>query len=189
MGRDDESTGRQLLAGLAALAGVSLLVGAVVAAVALGALNLVGLGSASSVATQRPSLYMPSTVPTTQPEVYPPAKRLASAPAQPAPTSSAPSPSKTHKPKPNKAITLQGFPNKVSPGQRIDLTGVYQGAEGTALQVQRFEGGWTDFPVSTTVSGGIFSTYVTTSRSGVQRFRVIDHATGRHSNEVRVTVG
>jgi hypothetical protein len=77
----------------------------------------------------------------------------------------------------------------VSPGERIDLTGVYQNGEGAVLQVQRYEGGWTDFPVTTTVSGGIFSTYLTTSRSGVLRFRVFDRATDRHSNQVQVTVG
>jgi hypothetical protein len=191
MGRDDESSwGRQLLVGFGVLVGVSLLVGAVVGALALGAADVVGLGPSSNSASYRPSLWMPSGVPTTRPEVYPPAKRLgtsSSAPQlQPVPSDTAtPTPTK-----PPKQLALQGYPNRVSPGQRIDLTGVYEGAEGAVLQVQRFEGGaWTDFPVTTTVSGGVFSTYVTTSRPGLTRFRVVDTGNGKHSNAVRITVG
>ena len=56
--------------------------------------------------------------------------------------------------------------------------------------MQRFEGGsWTDFPVSAHVSGGQFATYVTTSHTGPQRFRVADKTADRMSNAVRVRVG
>ncbi len=55
--------------------------------------------------------------------------------------------------------------------------------------MQRFEGGaWSDFPVTASVSGGQFATYVTTSHTGPQRIRVADKATHRTSNAVRVTV-
>ena len=57
------------------------------------------------------------------------------------------------------------------------------------LQVQRFEGAWSDFPVSANVSGGIFNTFILTSRTGKARFRVIDHALNRASNPVTVTIG
>ena len=57
------------------------------------------------------------------------------------------------------------------------------------LQVQRFEGTWTDFAtVSARVSGGIYNTYVLTSRSGKARFRMTDTVSGRSSNPVTVTV-
>ena len=73
--------------------------------------------------------------------------------------------------------------------ERINLTGVYQGGEGARLQVQRFENGWVDFPVSTSVSGGSFTTYIYTGRSGPNRFRVIDKEADKASNPVRVSVG
>jgi hypothetical protein len=56
--------------------------------------------------------------------------------------------------------------------------------------VQRFEnGGWTDFPTTASVRGGIFTTYVMTGRVGMNRFRVLDPSSGRSSNPVRVRVG
>lgn len=87
-------------------------------------------------------------------------------------------------------IVLSASQQSVSPMERIDLTGVYPGGEGAILRVQRFESGqWADFPVSANVANETFTTYVETGRSGVNRFRMIDPATGRTSNEVRVTVG
>jgi hypothetical protein len=74
--------------------------------------------------------------------------------------------------------------------QQIDLTGIYPGGEGAILRVQRFESGqWQDFPVTASVSNQTFSTYVQTSRSGVNKFRVVDTDSGLKSNPVRVTVG
>jgi hypothetical protein len=100
-------------------------------------------------------------------------------------TASAPSPSER-----SRAITLQAFPAEVGPGERINLTGVYQRGEGATLQVQRFEnGGWADFPVTVSVSGGVFSTYIMTSRTGEARLRVYDKALQKASNAVRVTIG
>ena len=46
-----------------------------------------------------------------------------------------------------------------------------------------------DFPVSTSVSGGVFKTYVYSGREGANRFRVVDTGTDRASNAVRVTIG
>ena len=78
----------------------------------------------------------------------------------------------------------------VSPMQQIDLTGTYQAGEGAILQVQRLEdGSWSDFPVTASVSGGTFGTYVQTSRPGPNQFRVVDTDTQAVSNEVTVTVG
>ncbi len=72
---------------------------------------------------------------------------------------------------------------------RIDLTGVYPGGEGAILSVQQFEGGvWNDFPVTASVSGETFATYIQTGQLGRNRFRMIDTDTGAVSNEVRVEI-
>ena len=164
---DEASWPRQLLIGLGALTAISLLVGAIVGAVALGAAKLTGIDSAAGGPRQEPSLFIPSGTPSTSPEASPTR------------------PSRTPRPRP---ITLQAFPATVSPGERINLTGVYPRGEGATMQVQRFEGGWTDFPVTARVSGGTFSTYILTSRTGATRLRVTDIASGRSSNPVRVMI-
>ena len=91
---------------------------------------------------------------------------------------------------PAEAISLTAVQQSVSPMQQIDLTGTYQSGEGAILQVQRLEdGSWSDFPVTASVSGGTFGTYVQTSRPGPNQFRVVDTDTQAVSNEVTVTVG
>ena len=77
----------------------------------------------------------------------------------------------------------------MGPNERINLTGAYRRGDGAEVQVQRFEGRWTDFPVTAAVEGGRFSTYIQSSKTGKARFRVIDHSAGHASNEVRVTIG
>lgn len=186
---DDESSGTHpVLVGLVALAVISLLVGGVVSVIALGAAKVTGLdSSAVGGPTVQPSLYMPTGVPTTRPDSYVDPSDFPEAsetPSESDTASSEPTPSER-----SRAITLQAFPTQVSPGERINLTGVYQAGEGAVLQVQRFEGGWSDFPVSANVSGGIFNTFILTSRTGKARFRVFDHALNRASNPVTVTIG
>lgn len=189
---DDESPWhRKLLVGLGALVAVSLIVGGVMGAVVLGATQIVGIEkTAVGGPTQEPSLYIPTDQPTTRPEAYPDPTGAATSPSQSGSTGSTgePEPSPTKKPR---TISLQAFPGQVAPGERINLTGVYPSGEGVTLQVQRFEGGaWKPFAdVTATVSGSIFNTYVITSRTGVQRFRMVDVGTARASNPVRVRVG
>jgi hypothetical protein len=187
MAGNDEHSGwlRQFLLGTGLLLVVALLIGGIVGVVVLGMLNVLGVGSASGSAGQRPTLYIPDLSPTTSPKAYalPPAATASTTAPSASPSASA----KPKKPKPQ--ISLQGFPDHVAPGQRISLTGTYPGGEGATLQVQQFQQGWSDFPVTATVSGGIFTTYVITSRTGPQRFRVVDQASGRHSNDVQVAVG
>ena len=185
--RDDDDSGRrQVLIGLGALVVVTLLVGGIVSAMALGAARLTGLGDSSSAGgpVEAPSLYIPPGEPSTSPEVYPdPTRPDREEPSEP------PSEEPTQNPaRQSKKISLQAFPQEVSPGERITLTGVYPAGEGATLQVQRFEGTWTDFPVSATVSGGIYNTYILTSRTGEARFRVTDKALNRSSNPVTVTI-
>ena len=86
-------------------------------------------------------------------------------------------------------IILAVSPRSVTPGQQLNLS-VRYGREGASLQIQRQQGAaWTDFPVTTTVSGGTFDTYIVTSQTGTAQLRMIDKATGRTSNVVTVTVG
>jgi len=187
--RDDEDSPwtRQLLVGVGVLVAVALVIGGVMSAVALGAAKVTGIDQAESGATSPPRLVIPSEEPTTKPEPYPDPERTRS---DPTPTASAPAQARPHeKKRKTKAISLQAFPRRVSANERINLTGTYRRGEGARLQVQRFQGGWSDFPVTVSVSGGLFNTYVYTGRSGPQRFRVLDLASGRKSNEVRVTVG
>lgn len=88
------------------------------------------------------------------------------------------------------SIVLSSPQTAVAPMEQIDLTGTYAGGEGAVLQVQRFEvDDWQDFPVTASVSGGAFSTYIQTSQPGPNRFRMADTDTGATSNEVIVEIG
>ncbi len=198
MAQDDETPWfRPLLVGVGALLGVAVLVGGLISLVTLGAVNLSGLGEKGPSVQEEPTLYIPSHSPGSTQEGDDPgltlddlnSGRKSSGSASPSATpqeSQSPKPKK--KRKPPSVISLSASPVEVSPMERIYLTGTYPGGEGASLQVQRFEGGWTDFPSSTTVSGGTFSSYVMTGQSGSNKFRVIDAATGKKSNDVTVRV-
>jgi hypothetical protein len=106
--------------------------------------------------------------------------------------SETPSPSATETPteSPRTEIVLTASPSSVSTFGRIDLQGAYRiAATGTTVQVQRFEGGWADFPTTATVEGGTFFTFVESGQTGPNRFRVVDTSTGEVSNPVTVNVG
>jgi hypothetical protein len=180
-GDGGEPPRRALLKALLAMAGVALLVGLVLAAAAMTVVQVTGLGNASGAAASRPSLYMPKYHPTKS------AEDTTLPSLSPSPTEhKAPKPSA--KPQVDK-ITLFAAPQKVAPGGRINLNGVYVDGEGVALQVQRKDPtGWTDFPVHATVRGGAFDTWISTTHTGVNTFRVYDVQANRASNTVDVTV-
>ena len=174
---------RPVLTGLVALVAVAVVVGLLAGVAVLIGTQIVGLDgsveAASSGATAENSLYLPEPTPTSE-----------SAP--PAPATSAPegSESPSAPATPAAQISLSASQLSVSAMQQIDLTGTYPTGEGAILQVQRFEGGqWTDFPVTVSVSGQTFATYVQTSQPGPNKFRVKDTDSPRVSNEVTVTVG
>ncbi|MFY0407239.1 hypothetical protein [Solicola sp. PLA-1-18] len=99
-----------------------------------------------------------------------------------APTTEAPAP----RPQPR----IEASPTDASPGERVTLSGAFPDLDGgTALQVQRQEGGkWTDFPVNArTKDDGTFSTYILTSRAGEQQFRVSAGETA--TPPVTITIG
>jgi hypothetical protein len=187
--------GRQehpVLAGLFALVGVGLVVGMVLGFGALAATKVLGLGEGSDTAdtTVRQSMYLPPPQKTKSPKG--PLITLAPGAAGSETPSAKPprKPTKTKTKAPQQPISLSAGQTAVGPMEQIDLTGVYPGGEGAVLQVQRFEGGrWADFEATIPVSDGQFSTYVFTGVTGLNRFRVIDNATGTFSNEVRVRVG
>ena len=198
MADDDETPWyRPLLVGLGALLGVAVLVGGLISLVALGAAHISGLGDGTPTVQEKPTLYIPSRTPEqhgsddrglTLKDLNggkdPTASESPS--AQPSETKS---PMEEESKPPRSVISLSASPVEVSRMERIYLTGTYPGGEGASLQVQRLSGTtWQDFPTSASVSGGTFSGYVMTGQSGLNKFRVIDSATGKKSNVVSVRV-
>jgi len=177
-----------ILTGLVALVSVALAVGLIVGISALVGTRMFGLGGDSDVASDSAAgatLYLP-TPRETQSASGP---LITLAPGEPTPTDTF-----TEEPTESPSslepeISLSAAATEVSPFEQIDLTGVYIGGEGAILQVQRLEGGtWKPFPVTMSVSDATFSTYVQTSRPGINEFRVIDLDTQLTSNSVRVKI-
>jgi len=175
-----DTENRPVLTGLLALVGVAVVIGLLGGLAVLVGVKAAGIGGGSDASDD-----------TTASATF----RL------PRPTdtgSSIPEPEQTSEPgagestseAPTEVISLAATQQSVSPMQQIDLTGTYQSGEGAILQVQRLENGdWSDFPVTMSVSGGTFATYVQTSRTGPNKFRVVDTDSDMVSNEVTVTVG
>ena len=172
-----------LASALAKVLVIALVIGAVVAGGIFVVVRTLGLGADDSSAGDD----LPGTGSTTSPL---PTVALTAPGSSPTASPSA-GESTTDDPSPSRKLTLSAAQSQVAPGQRIDLTGQYVGQNGTVLEVQRREGGsWTAFSdVTARVAGGSFSTYVTTSRGGEQRFRVFDDSADQGSNPVVVTVG
>lgn len=177
-----------ILTGLVALVSVALAVGLIIGISALVGARMFGLGGDSDVASDSgagATLYLP-TPQKTQSASGP---LITLAPGEP-------TPSDTFSEEPTESpsalepeISLSASSTSVQPFEQIDLTGVYVGGEGAILQVQRLEGGtWKPFPVTVSVSDATFSTYVQTSRPGINEFRVIDLDTQLASNSVRVKI-
>ncbi|GAB2865563.1 hypothetical protein [Nocardioides pacificus] len=186
MRSDDD---RPVLAGLVALVAVGLVVGLVAGLAVLVGTRMLGVNgdaAASTGTTAGETLYLPEPRATEQASgpliTLAPGDEESESGGEPSDE-----PSKSEAPK--KEITLQSGQTSVGPMSQIDLSGVYPKGEGAILKVQRFEEtGWSDFGVTASVSGGIFSTYVETGRVGENRFRMVDTDTDLASNEVRVTV-
>ena len=125
----------------------------------------------------------PVEAPTPLPSTALPVPSDSSAPTMSTGPSTSPSPGSGD-------IQLNISPLQARPMERINLTGDYPGNDNVTLQVQRFsDGTWTNFGVQASVRVGTFTTYVMTGRSGENRFRVFDPASGKGSNVVLVTVG
>ncbi len=186
--RPSEPTERPVLTGLVALVGVGLVVGLLAGLTALMGIKVLGIGGGDADSTEQASsgqsLFLPDLVETEKPAD----PLLTLDPNLPTP-SIVPTEAPASTP-PAKGITLSVGQTQVAAMAQIDLTGVYPQGEGAILQVQRFENGsWRDFPVTVSVGDQTFATYVMTSRSGRNKFRVVDTDTAAKSNAVVVTVG
>jgi hypothetical protein len=174
-----------VVAGLTALVGVGLALGLLAGVGALVATRVLGLdaGAAAGDSSARQTMYLPKpekTTPTSTPSA-----------ASTLPPASEPTGPVLTTPSQSTGISLTAAQTQVAPMGRIDLSGTYPTGEGAILQVQRATGpgdSWVDFPVTVTVSGGQFSTYVQTGKSGPNRFRVVDTDTQLASNDVTVTI-
>lgn len=182
-GADNE---RPIVWGVVAMVGVGLVIGLLAIVGALAMVQVLGLGgddgaSASDTPSDETSMYLPTPSPTGKagsqnplispgPAAQPKGKKAKAAAAQ--------------------AITLSAGQTSVSSMARIDLVGKFPGGEGAVLQVQRKQGDqWSDFPVTATVNGGQFSTYIQTGRTGKNVFRMSDTDSDKVSNPVTVQIG
>ena len=184
----EESPTRTLQVALSAMALVAVTVGLIVGGLVLGLSEYAGVDQvADAEAREAPAtMSIPPYERTPADKDEPLVKTYEPSPT---PTVDLPSGSPSGAIPAGTAITLVASPQRVGPGEQIDLSGVYS-REGASLQVQRQQdGGWSDFPVSASVSGGTFATYIVTSQTGTAQFRVVDEATGRTSNTVTVTIG
>jgi len=165
-----------VIAGLAALGGVGVILGVVLAVVTLVSTHVFGLGGGSASADQ--SLDIPSL------------PALVSHSAMPAPPSEpdVAVPTDSASMSMSTSITLTADQTSVAPMQQVALSGSYTGGDGEIVQVQEKSGrSWTNFPIpGVAVSGGQFSTYIETGQTGT--FRVIDTSTDVTSNSVTITV-
>ena len=171
---DEPSWKRQLLIGLGALVVIAVLVGGLLAVIALRAADYVGIGGTSSTSSPEPILPTTGDTPSTS-----------------APPTLPTTPPTSSRPPPQRLLSLTASPRRVGSFGRIDLTGRYPGGDGATLQVQRSvgDGAWSDFPTHTTVHGDTFATYVQTAMTGVNHFRMVDEAAGKTSNVATVTIG
>lgn len=176
---DETHWQRHLLVGMLALAVVTVVLGAVGGVLSLRAAELAGIGPVTEPTSER------SAGPTgpAEPRLRPTSPQATEA-AQPQPTNPGRPPTATNRP-----ITLHATPESAVAYERVDLTGTHRGdGSTTSLQVQRLDGEtWVDFPVSASVDGRTFSTYILTGVVGENRFRVQD-ASGQTSNVVTVTI-
>ena len=176
----DREKDRPVLMGLLALVGVAVAIGLLGGLAVMVGVKATGLDGSSSAtdSSARPSTFnLPQ--PTETDESIPPPDE-----------SDEPTAGESTSEAPAEPISLTVAQQSVSPMQNIDITGTYQAGEGAVLQVQRFENGaWSDFPVTVSVTGGTFSTYVQTAQVGPNRWRVVDTDSEAISNEVTVTVG
>jgi hypothetical protein len=191
--RTDEK--HPIAAGLVALVGVGLVVGLILGLVVLVGTRVIGLGGDEQAAAggDERSMYLPKPAKTTGPKgplyTLGPGEDGSDSVSEGSDQGDSGDKHKADHKKPKKQISFSASTTSASPMQQIDMTGTYPGGEGAILQDQRLQyGHWEDFPVTVSVSNQTFSTYVQTSQSGLNRFRVVDTDTGLQSNPVRVTI-
>lgn len=176
---------RQLLLGLGVLVIVAVVIGGIVAVIALKAASDAGLtsGPTHSPPGGRPPASAPTGTASTTPATALPSTVLRS-PSKKPPTSST-----KPKPKPVEAISFSAKPTVAKVYQRVQLTGHYRGQQAATLLIQQNTGtGWSNFPVSIHVRNGAFTTWIASGRSGPNRFRLMDAANHEVSNVVIINI-
>ncbi len=184
--------GHPIVWGLVAMIAVVAVVGGVLAGGVFVGTKALGLSDdpiATEESTARETMVVPDPTETdVSPTDY---VTLRDVPEKPTPSSSF-----SETPDADGTITLEAGQSSVGAMETINLSGTYpDGSDGTALVVQRFDGGgWAPFPdagspITATVNSGDFGTFVLTGNIGDNRFRVIDPDADVESNEVVVTVG
>lgn len=198
-----------IVAGVAALAVVAVVIGAVAGIAMLVGTQAAGLGGAASSAKSadaHASLYAPAPSPTKGP-IGPEISLLPSIAAtasgriggsteshEPsrtaAPTHAEPTPVKKAQPKQDARITLQSDSPDARPMQMVGLSGIYPDGEGAILRLERNDGsGWKEFGIpDVTVTGEQFATKIQTGRTGMHKFRMRDIDSGKTSNVVTITI-
>lgn len=191
---------RPVVAGLLALTGVAVVVGLLAGMMMLMGTKILGFGAVEDTSADgsgsSETLYLPDPVETSAPsgpritlDVEPTAEPSGDDEADAEEEAEEEAKEKKKKEKAKKGITLLAGQESVTAMQRIDLSGSYPAGNGAILQVQRFEGGgWKNFPVTMSVSGGSFSTYVVSGQPGETRFRVLDTDSGKASNAVKIKI-
>ncbi|MDF9717484.1 hypothetical protein INN71_11965 [Nocardioides sp. ChNu-153] len=193
----DENDDRPVLVGVIALVGVGLVVGLIVGLVALGGVRVLGLsggGGGGGGEAAEPTLVLPEVSLTDSPTgpliTLTPEGEGGSEDAE---ESEEPEPAATTTTTTAAAapeITLQASTTSAGVMDRIDISGVYTGGDGAILTIQRFtDGSWNDIAANTSVSGGLYSTYIALGRPGENRIRAVDDSTGLASNEVTIQIG
>ena len=190
---DPQDLRERVIGALGAVLAVALVIGAVAGVAAYGAVRASGLGDGDlAAASTSPSSASSPSESTETPSASPTPSPSASPTPRPAHHSTPKPKRKTrhHHARHRVRLTLAARQRHVSAMGRIDLHGRYPGHGGTRLVVQRRQGGrWSRFPVSVTVRGGTFHTWVASGHRGPNRFRVVDPARGRASAPVTVLVG
>lgn len=167
----------QLLVCSGVLVAVAVLICGLLAVFGFGAARLVGFPTGSTSTPQSITTAPATPSPTPQSHRHSPGSR-------------GPRHHRHSGPAASHAIILTASPNQVAAFEHIDLSGSYLAPDGTTLQVQRLQAhGWSDFPVTATLSAGNFTTYIVTGHTGTNRLRVIDPRTHVTSNAVSVRVG
>ena len=193
---DQDEFRRRAIRAALMVAGIAGVIGLVIGGIPAGVVNLPGLVPDAPASSTLPTpgtgdddeLPTPSLLPTNTPSPS------ASASASDEKTSGvadkpSPTPSRKDKQRNTSDISLQASDRSVAAFDEVTLSGSYQGANGTTLQVQRLEGGsWTGFPTSATVEGGRFSTFVASGQQGENQFRVVDPDSGEAANVVTFDV-
>jgi hypothetical protein len=182
----------RIVGALGAVLAVALVIGLVAGAVAWAAVHATGLDDQPASAGEETPSTPVSSRSTPSPSASPAEQQTGKADPKPTKTArpSTPTKHRHHARRHHGQLTLTVSRRHVSPMGRVDLGGRYAGHDGATLVVQRREAGhWSRFPVSVTVRGGSFRTWVASGQHGPNTFRVLDPATGRVSGSVTVVVG